>query len=183
MSGLNLYTYAPNPTRFIDPLGLAGYSPADNAAGLNPEVNAYNKRQAEMERQKLNDKTRQWLCRSLQEKGEYLSPGQWLAGQRNQGFDKGDDSLAAAERFAMASEGVWDVIGDPFTKFYVQPVILSLQYMQKNVQMSFPSTQSILGRPGSKNPNLTEGWGFKGHWYYMNEYNTEQAVRAACHGG
>jgi hypothetical protein len=109
-------------------------------------------------------------------------------------LDKGDDTLAAAERFAMTADGAWDLfgndgneswvreyIGTP-TKLYIQPIVLTGKYLQQNIRTSVPISQKILGKPGSRNPNLTESWGMNGHWYYMKGYSLENSIASACKG-
>jgi len=74
MGGLNLYQYAPNPTGWVDPRGLevrdVRLQNADNAAGINPEVNKRNKQQNTKNYawKQLRPEVRGRICQFLSEK-------------------------------------------------------------------------------------------------------------------
>ncbi len=178
--GNNFYRYTRNPVRRVDPLGL------DDWSGLTDFVNqpgmqaALNQAIAEQEKikqqQQMDEKVRQWLCRAVNEKNEYQEPGMWLLLQREKGLDVGDDSLAAAERFAMAAEGFWEGLPG------MQIVALNGKEIVQKIRINYPITQPILGRPGSKNPEFTEGWGKKGHEYFKQGVTPTEACSKICKG-
>ncbi len=63
----------------------------------------------------IDDNVKEWLRQAAKNSNEYQTPGMWLALRREEGLDRYDNNLAAAERFAMAAEGFWDVFPDSQT--------------------------------------------------------------------
>jgi RHS repeat-associated protein len=179
--GLNLHAYVANPTQGIDPLGLQGWEmfPYTNDPGV---ISGYNKAVAKME---ADQRVQAWICRALERPEWWDTPGLWLADQRENGLDKGDDALAAAERFAMASEGFWDrlvVLGYDIPVPGAQIVAIEGKRMLQNARLSLPKLQGVLGKPGSRSPDFTEDWGRLGDKYYRNGYTPEESAKAICNG-
>jgi len=157
--GWNRFEYARgNPFRFVDPSGLDVWGGDPSLKRIDP----------------TDSGVKRWLCQANAGVNEYQTPGQWLALKRRGGLDKYDDNLAAAERFAMASEGVWDVI--PGT----QGDVLAGKMLVQGARLNIPGSQALLGNAGSSSPSFTEKWGSLGDLYFRQGMPPARACSGAC---
>lgn len=124
-----------------------------------------------------DENVREWLRRALENYDkQFQTPGQWLALRREHGFDKHDNNLAAAERFAMAAGGFWDKAPG------MQPTAilgkLLVQTARLGTKRDAPVANHIIGNPGSSNPEFTENWGLRGNEYHAHGYSEIDACQA-----
>ncbi|WP_156371918.1 hypothetical protein [Acidovorax sp. Leaf78] len=120
-----------------------------------------------------DEHVRTWLRAALSNAGEYQTPGLWLAARREEGLDRYDNNLAAAERFAMAAEGFWNVFPGSQTM-----AIAGKKLLQK-ARMNVPGAEALLGKAGSSNPDFTEKWGQLGNSYHQLGMTPQAACEAA----
>ena len=120
-----------------------------------------------------DENVKSWLRAALANRSEYQTPGMWLALRRDEGLDRYDNNLAAAERFAMAAEGFWDVFPGSQTM-----AIAGKRLLQK-ARMNVPGAEKVLGKAGSSNPDFTEKWGQLGNSYHQRGLAPEVACQAA----
>jgi hypothetical protein len=120
-----------------------------------------------------DENVKSWLRAALSNRNEYQTPGMWLAMRRDEGLDRYDNNLAAAERFAMAAEGFWDVFPGSQTM-----AIAGKRLLQK-ARMNVPGAEKVLGKAGSSNPDFTEKWGHLGNSYHQQGLPPDAACEAA----
>ena len=120
-----------------------------------------------------DDNVKSWLLAALSNRNEYQTPGMWLALRREDGLDRYDNNLAAAERFAMAAEGYWDIFPGS------QTMAIAGKGLLQKARMNVPGAEKVLGKAGSSNPDLTERWGQLGNSYHQLGLTPEAACQAA----
>jgi hypothetical protein len=120
-----------------------------------------------------DENVKSWLRAALSNRNEYQTPGLWLAARRDDGMDRHDNSLAAAERFAMAAEGYWDVFPGS------QTMAIAGKGLLQKARMNVPGAEKVLGKAGSSNPDFTEKWGQLGNSYHQLGMLPEAACQAA----
>ena len=120
-----------------------------------------------------DDSVKDWLRAALSNRNEYQTPGLWLAARREEGLDRYDNNLAAAERFAMAAEGFWDAFPGSQTMANAGKQLL------QQARMNIPGAEAVLGKAGSSNPEFTEKWGLLGNSYHQLGLKPQAACEAA----
>lgn len=120
-----------------------------------------------------DDNVKDWLRIALTKRGEYQTPGLWLAARREDGLDRYDNNLAAAERFAMAAEGYWDIFPGS------QTMAITGKGLLQKARMNIPGAEAVLGKAGSSNPDFTEKWGQLGNAFHQLGLSPDAACKAA----
>jgi hypothetical protein len=119
------------------------------------------------------ENVKSWLRAALSNRNEHQTPGMWLALRRENGLDRHDNNLAAAERFAMAAEGYWDIFPGS------QTMAIAGKGLLQKARMNVPGAEKLLGKAGSSNPDFTERWGQLGNSYHQFGLTPEAACQAA----